>query len=442
MSLPRYPAYKDSGVTWLGEVPGHWEVYAIKHIVSTPITDGPHETPNFPDEGIPFVSAEAVSSGKIDFAKIRGYISEADHLRYSEKYRPQVGDIYMVKSGATTGVTAIVETDIEFNIWSPLAVIRCGREALPRFVLNFMRSKNFQEAVILFWSFGTQQNIGMGVIENLSVTVPPVEEQQTIAAFLDRETGKIDALVAEQEKLIELLREKRQAVISHAVTKGLNPKAKMRDSGIEWLGDVPEHWEVKRLKTISPFIAVGIVVNPSEYVSEDGLPFIYGGDITEGKIAFEASRRITDADSRRNEKTRLSAGDLLTVRVGAPGITAVVPPECEGGNCASVMLVRKGGFNSQWLCYAMNDKTVRYQVEVVQYGAAQEQFNISHAVNFWIATPPNEEQSAIAVLLDREIAKLDALTAEAQRGIELLKERRNALISAAVTGKIDVRGKM
>lgn len=209
---------KDSGIEWLGEVPEHWEVRAIKHVVSTPVTDGPHETPNFPDEGIPFVSAEAVSSGKIVFAKIRGFISEADHLRYSEKYRPQRGDIYMVKSGATTGVTAIVETDIEFNIWSPLAVIRCGEKALPRFVLNFMRSKNFQEAVILNWSFGTQQNIGMGVIENLSVTVPPLEEQQRIATLLDGESTKFDTLTAEANRVIALLQERRSALISAAVT--------------------------------------------------------------------------------------------------------------------------------------------------------------------------------------------------------------------------------
>ena len=209
---------KDSGIEWLGEVPEHWEVRAIKHIVSTPVTDGPHETPNFPDEGIPFVSAEAISSGKIDFGKIRGFISEADHLRYSEKYRPQRGDIYMVKSGATTGVTAIVETDIEFNIWSPLAVIRCGEKALPRFVLNFMRSKNFQEAVTLNWSFGTQQNIGMGVVENLSVPVPPIEEQQRIAALLDSESAKFDALAAEANRAIELLQERRSALISAAVT--------------------------------------------------------------------------------------------------------------------------------------------------------------------------------------------------------------------------------
>jgi type I restriction enzyme S subunit len=124
------------------------------------------------------------------------------------------------------------------------------------------------------------------------------------------------------------------------------------------------------------------------------------------------------------------AGDLLTVRVGYPGITAVVPPECEGGNCASVMHVRRGNFDSRWLCYVMNSRIVRFQVEVVQYGAAQEQFNISHAVEFRVPRPPANEQREIADFLDHQSAQFDELVAEALQGISLLKERRSALISA------------
>ncbi|MDA8151593.1 MAG: restriction endonuclease subunit S [Acidithiobacillus sp.] len=209
---------KDSGVEWLGEVPEHWIVSAFKRIVSSPITDGPHETPEFLDTGIPFVSAEAVSSGSIDFNKIRGYISHEDHAQYSKKYRPELGDIFMVKSGATTGVTAIVETDIDFNIWSPLAVIRCGSNASPRFVLNFMRSKNFQEAIATNWSFGTQQNIGMGVIEDLAVLVPPLDEQKAIATLLSVRTARIDMLTAQTKQGMSLLHERRSALITAAVT--------------------------------------------------------------------------------------------------------------------------------------------------------------------------------------------------------------------------------
>ena len=220
---------KDSGVAWLGKVPEHWTVSSIKHIVATPVTDGPHETPNFPDEGIPFVSAEAVSSGRLDFDKKRGYISTKDHQRYSLKYRPQRGDIYMIKSGATTGVTAIVETDDDFNIWSPLAVIRCNESCDPYFILNYMRSRNFLEAVTLNWSFGTQQNIGMGVVENLSVPVPPRNEQSQIVRALAVQLTGLESLAAEAETAIALLAERRSALISAAVTgkidvRGLVPQ--------------------------------------------------------------------------------------------------------------------------------------------------------------------------------------------------------------------------
>lgn len=209
---------KDSGVEWLGQVPTHWDVLPIKHIVATPITDGPHETPNFVDEGIPFVSAEAISSGQINFEKIRGYITEEAHRQYSQKYYPQRGDIFMIKSGATTGITAMVETDINFNIWSPLAVIRCGVRSVPRFVLNYMRSRSFQDAIELNWSYGTQQNIGMGVIGDLAITVPPVEEQIEIALRIDSQIARLDTLINRTERSIELLKERRSALITAAVT--------------------------------------------------------------------------------------------------------------------------------------------------------------------------------------------------------------------------------
>ena len=209
---------KDSGVEWLGEVPEHWVVPRIKQIVDTPITDGPHETPTFVDSGVPFVSAEAVSKGFIDFSKIRGFITAQQNVIYSTKYKPKIYDIYMVKSGATTGVTAIVETKDIFNIWSPLAVIRCKNDYYPYFVLNFMRSHEFLKAVELNWSFGTQQNIGMGVIENLHVACPPKDEAIQIANYLQNKMARFEILVDKATKQIELMKERKAALISAAVT--------------------------------------------------------------------------------------------------------------------------------------------------------------------------------------------------------------------------------
>jgi type I restriction enzyme S subunit len=217
--LPVNPPFKPSGVEWFSEIAQHWSVIPIKFLVSTPVTDGPHETPEIFAEGIPFVSAEAVSSGRIDFERIRGHISAEDHKRFSKKYKPKRGDIYLIKSGATTGRVAMVETDIEFNIWSPLAAIRCDpKQADRNFVYFYMQSNEFRTAIVLSWSFGTQQNIGMGVIQNLEVPCPPLPEQVAIAEYLDAETAKLDALVAKAEEVVERLQEYRTALITAAVT--------------------------------------------------------------------------------------------------------------------------------------------------------------------------------------------------------------------------------
>ena len=218
MRFKPYPVYKHSGVEWFGEVPEHWNVSALKHLVSTPITDGPHETPIKQDEGIRFISAEALSSGHIDFSKAWGFISKEDDERFSRKYKPQKNDIYMIKSGATTGIAAIVEDEIDFNIWSPLAAIRSNGKAFPKFLLYALRSREFQDGVALNWSYGTQQNIGMQVLGDLPVPIPPLNEQRAIADYLERETTKIDTLISKSEKAIELQKEHRIALISTAVT--------------------------------------------------------------------------------------------------------------------------------------------------------------------------------------------------------------------------------
>ena len=210
---------KNSGIPWLGDVPAHWDVRALKTIVSIPITDGPHETPEFLDEGVPFVSAEAVGGGAINFERIRGHISFDDDARYSQKYKPQLHDIYMVKSGATTGVIAMVDGRTDFNIWSPLAAIRCDRlKADAFFVMHYLRSKNFQEAIALNWSFGTQQNIGMGVLGDLAVALPPLEEQHQTAHRLHSQLGHFPVLQESAGRAIGLLKERRSALIAAAVT--------------------------------------------------------------------------------------------------------------------------------------------------------------------------------------------------------------------------------
>jgi type I restriction enzyme S subunit len=437
VSFPTYPKYKDSGVEWLGQVPVHWPICLLKRAFRS-VDYGISESLE-PEGAIAILRMGNIENGKI----------VADDLRYVDSVDPALllsrGDLLYNRTNSLDliGKVGMYEgySDLPMSFASYLVRLRTTDQSVPAYFVYLLNTEGILGVAraSAFVAIG-QCNLNPTRYGQINIAIPPKGEQAAIVAFLDEDTAKIDTLVAEQERLIELLKEKRETVISHAVTKGLNPHASMKPSGIEWLGDVPEHWRVKRLKHISPFVTVGIVVNPSTFLAEEGFPFIYGGDIREGVVDWMNARRIDAESSEANAKTRLNAGDLLTVRVGAPGVTAVVPAECEGGNCASVMLVRKGQFNSHWLCYAMNTRIVRFQVELVQYGAAQEQFNISHAVNFWMPTPPRTEQDEIISFLDRETAKLDALTTEAQSAIDLLQERRAALISAAVTGKIDVRG--
>lgn len=210
---------RDSHIPWLGEVPTHWDVIPIKFSLLNPITDGPHETPQLLTDGVPFISAEAVKNDELDFVRKRGYISREDHEKYAKKYRPLRGDIYMVKSGATTGNVARVDTDEEFNIWSPLAALRPEPTWVTTdFIFYFMKSKPFFYSVELAWSYGTQQNIGMSVIENLKMACPPVEEQIRITKHIEIQTKSIDAMLTKCTEAIARLTEYRTALITAATT--------------------------------------------------------------------------------------------------------------------------------------------------------------------------------------------------------------------------------
>ena len=210
---------KDSGISWLGNIPKHWGKFAIKYCLAIPITDGPHTTPTLIESGIPFISAEAIKNNKIDFSKKRGFISLVDHQLFCMKYKPQLFDIYMVKSGATTGNIAIVETEDEFSIWSPLAVFRANQNIIRyKFLFYFLQSFSFRKGVELSWSFGTQQNIGMGVLSNLPIAIPPLTDQKIIVKELDVITQNIDKSIQLKLNEIEKLKEYKRSLINDAVT--------------------------------------------------------------------------------------------------------------------------------------------------------------------------------------------------------------------------------
>ena len=269
---------------------------------------------------------------------------------------------------------------------------------------------------------------------------PPLEQQRKILDILDRKTAIIDALIEKKERMIELLAEKRAALVHRVVTKGLDPDVPMKDSGVPWIGEIPAHWEVERLKQISPRITVGVVVNPSIYVSSSGaIPFFYGANIQPGRFDVKNARRIDGDSSHLLKKSRLEAGDLVIVRVGDPGVAAAVPEELAGANCASVVIVRgSSDFDSKWLEHSMNSEIGKINVNLVAYGAAQKQFNVGHAVDFVFPVPPLREQLRIAAEMDEYSENHRRRIHKLRRQIDRLKEYRQALITQAVTGQLEI----
>lgn len=212
---------KYSGNKYTGNIPTSWDFCKTLYILDMPVTDGPHETPTAVDNGVPFISAEAVSvgNGHIDFSHKWGDISEEYYLECCKKYIPKLHDIYMIKSGATTGKVACVETNEKFTIWSPLAVIRVNpNKMFYQYMYYFLQSDGYQRQVELGWTYGTQQNIGMRTIEKLKVCVPPLSEQKHIASYLDSVCGSIDESIIQHRHLIDKLNEYKQSLIYNAVT--------------------------------------------------------------------------------------------------------------------------------------------------------------------------------------------------------------------------------
>ncbi|CCF11166.1 restriction endonuclease subunit S [Pantoea ananatis] len=437
-----YPEYKDSGVEWLGKVPLNWQIHSLKRAVDGCTNGVWGEEPDDKHDLIVLRVADFDrQSFKISDLKLttRSILPKDRGSRLLKQ-----GDLLIEKSGGgdKTLVGCVVLFDKKYEaVTSNFVAKMTPRDSYDGHFLTYAFSQLYAGKVnypSIKQTTGIQ-NLDADAYLMEKFCFPPKHEQRNIAGFLDHETAKIDNLIAKQQQLIELLKEKRQAVISHAVTKGLNPDVPMKDSGVEWLGEVPEHWTIKRLKHIAPKVGVGLVINPSTYTKDEGVYFIFGGDVKEFGFDLTKTRRISPQDSNKLLPSRLNSRDLVSVRVGYPGITSVVTDDLEGSNCASIIIIRRGSYNSDWLCAAMNVWVGRQQVDLASYGAAQKQFNVSDAIEFVFPVPPINEQNDIAYFVQKTLKKFDDLTQKALKQIELLQERRTALISSAVTGKIDVR---
>jgi type I restriction enzyme S subunit len=441
MSFPRYPKYKDSGVEWLGEVPEGWDCRPIKHFGKLKGGAGfPHAEQGLDCEEICFhkVNALAQADSHGDLLPSDNTISRMTAARLGAYIFPPKSIVF-AKVGAALLLGRIrclrAEACIDNNMMGLVVYSGC----CPRFVMYALLLVRFD----LIANPGAVPSLNEGQIGNFILAAPSPAEQQTIATFLDRETAKIDALVGEQEKLIALLKEKRQAVISHAVTKGLDPTAPLKDSGIEWLGEVPASWQVCPLKRLGR-IGNGSTPNRDKpyYWAEEGFPWLNSSVVNQDEVT-EAQRFVTPLALKECHLPIVVPPAVLVGITGqgkTRGMTTRLAFTATVNQHVAYIKPYDCALTLPYLLNVLESAYEHLRTGSEGAGSTKGAITCEQLGRLRIPLPTLAEQLSIATYLDRETTKLDTLTAEAQRAIDLLKERRSALISAAVTGKIDVRG--
>lgn len=433
MSFPRYPNYKASGVEWLGDVPEGWAIRRVKRLF---------EIRKRIVGSLGFEVLSITQSG----IRIRNIDNNDGQLSddYSKYQLVEVGDFAMNGMDLLTGYVDISATE---GVTSPDYRVFSMRDAVlndSRFLLYLFQMGYRQKVFYAFgqgasmfgrWRFPSQ------AFNDFSLPVPPVDEQRKISVFLDREIAKIDALIGEQVRLIGLLKEKRQAVISQAVTKGLDPSAAMKPSGVEWLGDVPAHWDRVQLGRLCSQVSDGPHFSPP-YVDE-GYLFLSARNIRVDGWSLEDAKFVEKSLYEQFCKRVIpERGDVLYTKGGTTGVARVVDfdtPFQVWVHIAVLKIIRDLAL-PEYVAYALNSIGCYEQSQLFTRGATNQDLGLTRMVKIWLALPSLVEQQTIVAALDMEIAGIDDALNAVTKSSALLDERRASLISAAVTGKIDVRG--
>ena len=436
MTFPSYPVYKESGVEWLGEVPSHWTLTPIKHLalLNPRKSDFVGDT----EQLCSFVPMEKLKTGVVQLDEKRPIAEVIGGYTYFED-----GDVLQAKvtpcfenkniaiaKGLTNGIGF---GSSEINVFRPYQGVNA----------EYLYYRVQEDS---YMSFCTSSMIGAGglkrvptdVINNFKIAAPEKSEQANIARFLDHETARIDALIEEQQRLIKLLKEKRQAVISHAVTKGLDPTVPMKDSGVEWLGEVPAHWDISRLKYHSTKIGDGLHATP-EYDDEGDYFFINGNNLVRGDIIRTSTTRQVSHQEFIKHRVKLGANTVLISINGTIGNLALYndEPVILGKSAAYINCSKS--LSRLYCLHLLSSEPIKLFFNSELTGTTIYNLSLRTIAETPTPLPPMDEQNSIVEFLSRRIDDFDGLIENAAKLSQLLLERRSALISAAVTGKIDVR---
>ena len=432
----KYAECKDSGVEWLGEIPSHWEMWKLSHAyneIGSGTTPSTSNEENFEGD-IPWVTTGELRENIILDTKKKVSQKTIELFPTLRKYPS--GSVAIAMYGATIGRLGILGVEATTN--QACCVMTTSKVLDNKYLFYWLQA--FKNEIIQLSSGGGQPNINQEKVASLKISAPLVEDQVTIVNFLDHETAKIDSLISKQEKLIELLKEKRQAVISHAVTKGLNSNVPMKDSGVEWLGQVPEHWDTTKIKYVAE-----LTPKKSEVSSNDNrlCTFVPMEKLKLGSLIKDEEKPISEVIGGY---TYFKNGDLLLAKVTPcfENKNMVVASDLKNGigfGSSEIYVLRTNHkVNTQFLYYRLQeDQFMELGTGAMTGAGGLKRVPSEFLNNFEFALPPLSEQIAITKYLNQYLIKNEYLMNKAQSAIQLMQERRTALISAAVTGKIDVR---
>ena len=440
--MKAYQVYKDSGYDWIGEIPDHWRIGKLKYFSHINPSKNADLLSKESDNLVTFLPMEKVNGdGTYDVSLKRPIKELWSGFTYFEENDVIVAKITPCFENGKGALLKNLDGQIGFGS-TEFHVLRALPEiSHPKFLYYLTQSHLFKTTGEAFmYGAAGQKRVPTNHVTDFPFSCPSLPEQQVIADFLDCKTAQIDTLIEKKQRQIDLLQEQRTALINHAVTKGLNPDAPMKDSRVEWLDEIPSHWEVVKLKYISPEITVGIVITPAKYYVDKGIPCLRSLNVKERRLVAEDLVYISSESNELLQKSKIYSGDLVSVRTGQPGTTAVVDERFDGANCIDLIITRQSEkFDSRFLAYQLNSKLSKAQYTSGSAGAIQQHFNVETAKNMSIVMPPIDEQISIREKLDLMTNQDNSVVKNIEAMIQYLQEYRTALISEAVTGKIDVR---
>lgn len=435
MSFARYPSYKTSKISWLGDVPEHWETSRLRFVAEINPSKGeigglPRDTP------VSFLPMEAIGvdgSLRLDIEKQVGDVENGyTYFRNGDVVFAKITPCF--ENGKGARLRNLVN-GIGFGTTELIVVRPTPNRVLAAYLHYLFRSREFLSMGESFmYGAGGQKRVPDAFVRNFVNAYPPLSEQQQLVEFLDREIAKIDSLMAEQRRLIDLLKEKRQALISHAVTKGLDPAVSTKQSGVMWIGEMPEHWQISQSRRMFAVRSEPALASDKMMTASQRYGVLYQADFVEME-----GRRVAEVIMGIEYLKHVEPDDfVISMRSFQGGIEWC---RLRGSTSFHYVMVRPvKGVYPPFFAHLFKShvyiQALRATTDLIRDG---QELRFSNFVQVDLPLVPMEEQRQIAAFLDRETMKLDVLTGEAQRAIELLQERRTALISAVITGQIDVR---